>query len=144
MSIFKAILEEINRIVFWFLELRSSAVTEQNQYPNQHSRSGINVRPSATPYHQEKGWKDRGNVIEGWYRCRYGAWQGKVERTPSGKLKFYIIKPPEELKQHSHWKCFHYTGEGEEYFIHFSKDHHSLDGGIMAVQRILNESFDRR
>lgn len=106
--------------------------------------SVIDVKPNKAPYYKEKGWRENGRFVKGWFRCPYGAWRGLIEKTPSGRYKFYIFNPPAELRKHSHWQCFHYTGDGEKYFIHFSNDSQSIDGGIMSIQRILHESMQNR
>ena len=128
----------IKKIIYSFLGLDETSSPPSSAL----ARNGrIDVRPSNIPYYQQSGWKEKRNIVEGWYRCRFGAWRGEIIRTISGKLKFFIFNPPPQLKEHSHWHCFNYTGKDNRYFIHFSKDSSSLDAGIMAIQRILDQSF---
>lgn len=101
------------------------------------------VRPNPLPYHLEKGWQKNGRVYEGYYRCRLGAFKGQIEERFNGDYKFFIFDPPQQVLSGSHKACFTNNGGGR-YHIHFGINSENLDSGIMAVERILFQSLNRR
>lgn len=103
------------------------------------------VRPNPLPYHLEKGWQKigRGRVYHGYYRCKLGAFRGEIEERPGGDYKFYIFDPPEEVLNGPHAPCFTHIGNNR-YHVHFGVNSNDLDGGTMAVERLLYQSLKRR
>lgn len=95
----------------------------------------IVVPRSENPYWAEAGWRNEGSVYKGFFRSRFGSFEGKVE-----KGRFFIFEPPPELQHHPHWICFNHQGNGW-YFIHFSVPPRDMDSGIRRVEGILNEAF---
>ena len=101
------------------------------------------VRANPLPYHKERGWRKNAMIHRGYYRCRSGAYQGEIEKRDNGVYKFYIINPPIEVLNGSHKACF--TSNGNNRFhIHFGTNSNNLDSGIMAVERLLSQSLNRR
>jgi hypothetical protein len=52
------------------------------------------IRRQPLPYWQEAGWSKNGNVYQGNYQTRYGAYQGWVEERSPYQRSFYILDPP--------------------------------------------------
>ena len=107
----------------------------------------INVKANPSPYHIERGWKKNGRFHEGYYRCRLRAFKGEIEEGSNGVYKFYIFNPPAEMLNGPHKPCFtpnSRSGNGNRFHIHFGVNSNDLDGGIMAVERLLTESLSRR
>jgi hypothetical protein len=109
------------------------------------TRRAIRVQRSARPYFEEQGWERHAagwlstkTVLRGFYRTPHGSFEGEIALGSS--LNFYIIHPPQALKNHSHWICYHYRG-GDRYWIHFSQRPKDVDSGIMSVERMLCEAF---
>jgi hypothetical protein len=92
-------------------------------------------------YAEENGWTLQDGTYWGRYRTAHGSWKGSVEQTWRGSLEFFIHNPPKELKEHSHWICFHHRGEGR-YWVHFRTEPENLSAGILEVERILAEASE--
>lgn len=104
----------------------------------------IIVKRNSTTYLKQQGWKltnSRSSLQwEGFYRSRFGSFKGKVESLSSPR--FYLYNPPQVLRRHSHWVCFSDQGGGW-YAAHFRTVPKDLDSGVMAIERIIHESFVR-
>lgn len=110
------------------------------------TRRAIRVQRSARSYYEEQGWVHHvtglfstKTSLRGFYRTPYGSFEGEITLSGSSP-SFYIVHPPEALKKHSHWICFHYRGS-DRYWIHFSQRPKDIDSGILSVERMLNEAF---
>lgn len=104
----------------------------------------VHVKANSLPYHIERGWRKNAKGYEGYYRSRFGAFRGEIEQRGNGDYKFYIVNPPIEVLTGPHKPCF--TDNGYNRFhIHFAIDaKNNVDSGVMAVERLLTESFKRR
>ena len=89
---------------------------------------------------QRRGWRTEGKWLRGYYRTRYGAFEGKIRRRMEGPGDFYIRNPPSELKRHRHWACFSKSNDGW-YSLHFATVPKSTCEGIKAMELMLLESF---
>ena len=105
----------------------------------------ITVKRSDRPYYEEQGWKQSKGTwfsgdpkFTGYYRTPYGSFKGEI--LTGSSPSFFIIKPPKELKSHSHWICFSYRGSGR-YSIHFAVRPRDVDSGIMRIERMIHEAF---
>ena len=110
---------------------------------SQSTRTKV-VKPDNTPLCIQRGWALRKNTYHGYYRTKYGAWQGEIVRR-GDKFNVYIHNPPlERIKSHSRWPCFH-EGKNGKWRIHLAKN--PKDGDISAiifyVERIILESFTK-
>lgn len=101
------------------------------------------VRASPLPYHLERGWKKDKGVHRGYFRTRFLAFKGEILEGGDGNYKFYIFNPPQEILNGEHKQCFTSDNNGR-FHIHFGVNSGSLDGGIMAVERLLTQSLNRR
>lgn len=103
------------------------------------------VSPDNTPLHIRRGWKQNKNVYTGFYRTKYGAWEGRIERR-GDLFKVYIFNPPvKQLKYHSRWVCFHHKG-GKKYQIDLAINPKDKDVGaiIYFVENIIITCFQRQ
>ena len=92
-------------------------------------------------FFQERGWKRRGNTIQGYYRCEYGSFTGKVVRPFSNKPVYYILDPPEALLHGVHGECFLERDENV-FEIHFSPTPKNVNAGIKSVEICLATSLN--
>ena len=100
------------------------------------------VMPDNTPLHVKRGWSEKGNVYQGYYRTKHGAWRGRIERR-GDKFRVLIYNPPkEQIKKHSRWACFH-ADKGDWWRIDLAVNPKDGDVGaiIFYVERVINESF---
>ena len=100
------------------------------------------VKPDNTPLHLKRGWTRRGNHYQGFYRTRYGAWRGEIERR-GDKFKVQIIKPPtEQIRKHPRWPCFH-EETGGRWRIDLAVNPKDGDVGaiIFYVEKVIVDSF---
>lgn len=109
-------------------------LTPQNrnyQYPD----------PDNTPLYVRRGWSGTGNIHKGYYRTRFGAWQGRIERH-GDIFDPYIKNPPvSQLKKHPRWVCCQ-KQKGNEWLIHLHKQPSDKDIGsiILYVESLIIES----
>lgn len=94
------------------------------------------------PYWKESGWRKIGKVFQGYYETDYGKWYGVVEETYQGSYSFFIFKPPYVLKNGAHRDCFSGKGNGR-YSIHFSQKPEDISSGILTVEQLITESFEK-
>src|SRR2546430_406767 len=82
----------------------------------------ITIKRSPKTYLKQRGWSRTALPTDsewhGWYRTRWGSFRGRV--AGSNPPRYYLFKPPEQLKRHSHWCCFSDQGNGW-YSVHFRK-----------------------
>ena len=102
-------------------------------------RNGMTVRRKIVPLWQEKSWVQKRNKLTGYYRTKYGAYQGEIIEPYKGSFQFFIFDPPPCLSRHSHFACFIPKQRGV-YEVHFSTKAKTADEGILAIEKILVES----
>ena len=102
----------------------------------------ITIRRGEIPYWQERGWRQEGKIYCGTYKTAYGSFLGKIEHVYSGYFRLYIFDPPLQLQNHSHWVCFQKKGDNS-YRIHMSRMPADVGSGILVVERILTEAFEK-
>lgn len=100
------------------------------------------VKTDNTPLYLKRGWKRTENEYYGWYRTKYGAWQGKIKRR-GDIFSVRIYDPPmEKIRNHSRWPCFHQEN-GKWWRIHLAVN--PIDGDvssvILHVESVINESY---
>ena len=101
------------------------------------------VRPKNRLYWQLKDWTVQGDLLVGKYQTQYGSAEGYIEQHRSTRPHFFIMNPPEQLKKHSHWRCFSHIG-GNHYSIHFYPAPANTSGGIREVEKVLAEALRPR
>jgi hypothetical protein len=108
------------------------------------------VKRLEPPYWRQQGWQravlDFCPGYKGYYRTLYGSYPGEIKEEDTEGYDFFILKPPEQLMNHPHWICFTYQGkdlqERDRYHIHFKKKPRDIDSGIIAIERLIRESFE--
>lgn len=95
------------------------------------------------PLWVQRNWLHRGNEYTGFYRTPYGSYKGKIVCRYIGKIQFFIFDPPFCLKGHPHEPCFFPKGGGK-YEVHFSKKSRTVDDGILAIEQVLIDAFERK
>ncbi|MCK5606358.1 hypothetical protein KAR91_30940, partial [Candidatus Pacearchaeota archaeon] len=73
----------------------------------------------ACPYWKENGWQKSDRIYRGYYKTRYGKWEGAVRENFFNNHSYFIFYLPEKIKDGNHGACFSYKGDGL-YSIHFS------------------------
>ena len=91
-------------------------------------------------YWQKSGWLKRGNHYEGFYKTGFGKWRGSIRENYKGNYSFYISDPPDEVLDGEHGACFFFLN-GTLYFIHFEHEPNDISSGIMAVEKVISNSF---
>ncbi|MGZ5506541.1 MAG: hypothetical protein ACXWJX_14155 [Limisphaerales bacterium] len=103
------------------------------------ARKPILVQRDSRPIWEQRGWTRSGDDYHGYYRTKFGSWNGKAKVSPSGRVELFIRNPPTALESHEHWICFRQQWGGW-YFIHTNSPVADLSSGILAVEQILNEA----
>lgn len=103
------------------------------------STTPAKVTRSFDPLWKKRGWRRDGRTYLGYFRTRFGAYQGIIVERFWGYTEFFIISPPKCLKLHSHSICFFYKGDNK-YEVHFTPKPKCPDEGIMAIERVLTEA----
>ena len=102
----------------------------------------ITVNRRQIPYWQEHKWRRNGNIYEGSYQTPYGAFQGWIEQERSGRANFYLYRPSDEIRRHSHWTCFQHRGN-DWYLVHMAKEPRDVSSGIITIERLITEAYQQ-
>ena len=98
------------------------------------------IRRLPLPYWQEAGWSKNGNIYQGNYQTRYGAYQGWIEERSPRQISFFILEPPQEVLRSSHGACF--QPRNDRWFnVHMSTPPKDVSSGIVAVERLVSDCF---
>ena len=92
------------------------------------------------PLYEERGWKLRGDTLHGWYRTRFGAFEGRIDQPFSKHARYWIIRPPEQLLSGPHSGCFFDRGQ-DRFEIHFSTKPPDANAGILCMEHTLMEAL---
>ncbi|MCK5595250.1 hypothetical protein KAI19_03650 [bacterium] len=95
----------------------------------------------ACPYWKENGWKKIDRTYCGYYKTRYGNWEGLVKENFFNNHSFFIFSPPDEVLTGSHSACFTHKGNGA-YAIHFAEKPGNISEGIIAVEMLIAKSMN--
>lgn len=99
------------------------------------------VKPLNRTLYEKRGWVGKGNSHKGYFRTKYGAWFGTINKR-GDIFEVYIFDPPKEkLKLHRKWECFVQKNK-EMYKVHLNKQPKGNDVSsiIFYIERILIES----
>lgn len=101
------------------------------------------VARQSTSLLNERGWKQLGDSYSGPYALKKrGTWQGRIEKR--GDIFTPLIKnPPEVVRLHPKFHCFHQTDDRGWWRIHLQRqpaDAHPASV-IAYVEQILEASF---
>lgn len=143
-------IKEFVKKILWKLLGKNREENSSFQPRRQYSRSSINPAPTGSvptvvqrdtrPYWDQRGWKKRGTGYVGYYRTPFGSVKGKATKSPSGRVKLYINKPPDGLRRHPHAACFIPRGGGW-LWIHTHHAIKDLSSGILQVETVLKEAY---
>jgi hypothetical protein len=87
-----------------------------------------------------RDWTKRDKWCYGYYRTKFGSFEGKIRTRLILSAEYYLRYPPEEMKKHRHWGCFQKRDKGW-YSVHFTSPPKSIEDGIKTMEEILVESF---
>lgn len=102
----------------------------------------VSVQRRQVSYWQERGWTREGNEYSGNYQTAHGSFQGWIEQDPSGRLSFYLQRPSEQIRRHSHWTCFQHRGN-DWYLVHMRREPRDVSSGIMTIERLIKEAYEQ-
>lgn len=100
----------------------------------------VSVPRRKMSYWQEHGWTRKGNQYSGSFQTPYGSFQGWIEEHRSGHADFYLYKPSQEIREHSHWTCFQHRGN-DWYLVHMAKQPKDVSSGIIAIEKLISEAY---
>ncbi len=117
--------------------LTKQAQKVERNVPSNNDICVVRCMPRA--FWEKLGWERTGDTYQGYYRTPFGSFQGYIVQ--QGKVFcVYIFNPPAEAKKHPKWSCFVHTGNGW-FWVNQKRFAKDVDGAIMAVQRIIEDSF---
>ena len=87
-----------------------------------------------------RGWVKRDKWWYGYYRTKFGSFEGKIRPRLLQSPKYYLRNPPKEMKSHPEWSCFMKHDNGW-YSVHFITAPESIDEGIKSLEEIIAEAF---
>lgn len=139
MNLFQRFLHEVTNDLFGQQPVQRKAKPVRLSMPT----GGKTVLLDNTPLHSKRGWTVSGKTAEGYYRTRYGAWKGTIERK-GDKFRVYILDPPmTEIEYHERRVCFYKRGGGKwEINLALHPKDRSIDSVIWYVERVIYESYD--
>ena len=102
------------------------------------NRSGNVVARATRTLWQERGWKRRGDTLKGYYRTRFGSFEGRIEKAFSRAPKFFMRSPPRQILKSRHGACFHERAGGW-YWVPFYPRARDLTTGILRIEHLIQE-----
>lgn len=100
----------------------------------------VKVERRQIPYWQERGWTRSGDTYTGTYQTRFAAFCGHIEEHRGGHVDFYLYKPAEAIRNHSHWSCFQHRGN-DWYLLHMSRRPADVSSGIITIERLITDAY---
>ena len=100
------------------------------------------IKRSEIPYWRQQGWNQVGRTYHGTYKTPYGSFIGRIEEAGPRNFRLYIFDPPTEIRKHAHWACFQTKGD-RSFRIHMSRMPNDVSSGILAIERLLTEAFEK-
>lgn len=112
-----------------------------NSKPRGGGRANLVPRSNSSVCVQ-RGWKSHADGWHGPYATRYGTWNGKIERA-GGILRPFIQYPPNALRRHQKWHCFHEDRRPGWWRIHLQTQPSdgSIDSVILYIERLITEAL---
>ena len=111
--------------------------------PTAHAVPAL-VRVDETELWRRQGWSRSGNRYEGWYRTRFGAWRGRIEKRGDIFCPRIFDPPLRQLRRHPRWICFHLVkGKWWRIDLAINPAGRDVDSVLFNIERILDESFLR-
>jgi hypothetical protein len=107
---------------------------------HKETKSRLIIKGNKPLYWQKKGWVRSGGHYEGLYKTRFGKWRGSIRENYRNNYTFYIFDPPDEVIDGEHGPCFFFL-DGKRYFVHFKHEPIDVSSGIVAVEKVISDSF---
>ena len=112
--------------------------------PTARGSDPAEVVRDTTPIWQLRGWKREADrrTYAGPYATKFGTWHGHIRATPDA-MSVYIYDPPQNLRRHPAWHCFH-PRESKWWSIHLAQqpvDPSDVNSVIVYVERLIVESY---
>lgn len=104
--------------------------------PATPSQAYIEAIPTIQPV---LDWRERGDRLVGSYRAANGTYAGHIKNHLSAKREFYIVNPPQALRNHAHSRAFTHQGQGC-YLIEFAVSPVNAAAGVRAIERMLADA----
>lgn len=119
---------------------RSTGKRQKENRPTSRHLGIIEIQRNSVPLHQERGWRQKGDELVGYFRTRRTAVRGRIAKPFSRSPEFFVIDPPSELLNGEHSACFSKRRKGV-YAIHFNDKPVDVTAGIMSVENTIQEAF---
>ncbi len=100
----------------------------------------VSVERRQIPYWQERSWTRNGNTYTGNYQTPHAAFCGHIEEHRGGHIDFYLYKPSDEIRGHSHWSCFQHRSN-DWYLVHMSRRPADVSSGIITIERLITDAY---
>jgi len=103
-------------------------------------RQIIDVPRNTQQLYEERGWRRDGATLRGYYRTRYGAFEGRIQsafRNPT----YFIIRPPRPLLNGPHSACFTEVSK-DEFRVHWSRKPTDVNAGILWMEHHIVEALE--
>ena len=107
----------------------------------------IQIRPRLTidrarlSYLEARGWTEQGGRYRGLFKTRHGEWWGEAE-VVGGELNLFIYNPPRQVRDGPHGACFQTHVGNNWWWVHFWKESANPADEVIAIERVLKESFE--
>jgi hypothetical protein len=125
-----------------FLPETSVGNTQRTVIQPQRHTQAILVQRQPSYYWQDSDWSRSGQSYCGYFSAKGRKYPGVIDWDKHGLKYCLVSNPPGELWNHPHGSCFTYAGDGK-YQVHFKRRPENVDGVILAVEKILQESLRR-
>ena len=103
-------------------------------------RQVVRIERTVLAYHEERKWARRGRDLVGYYRTKFGSFQGRIEDAFGRDPQYFIYDPPRQVLDGPHGICFHARGPAK-FWVHWSLKPDGVDTGIKQVEQTVIESF---
>lgn len=101
----------------------------------------LTIDRTRLPYLEAKGWTRQGNRYAGSFKTRHGEWWGEAELVGK-ELNLFIYDPPRQVRDGPHGVCFQTHVGNNWWWVHFRKESAKPADEVMAIERVLEESFE--
>jgi hypothetical protein len=112
----------------------------------------ISVRRPQRGAWDDRGWhkqSERGTEVYVGFYCAREKKTGRRLQFPGRitvsrwQIAPYIANPPDQVRRHPKWACFSSLGDGW-FRIHWYRSAKNVDDAILYIERILDESINKR
>ncbi|CAG0986195.1 hypothetical protein PHYC_02037 [Phycisphaerales bacterium] len=135
MSILQSILDSL---------LRDATASPPRRTPvprpsGERIRGPVVVQRNTQRLFEERGWRWKGNTLEGFYRTKRGSFRGRIAGADGSSPEFYI-EASRAILDGPHGACFQPRGP-REFRVHWSTRPDSVDTGILRIEHTILEAL---